>query len=173
MPDLAALPAATQVFVDTNIFYLHFSGKSATCTAFLTRIANGELVAYVNTEVLSDLIHKLMLAEACAKGFITSPNASKMKARLLADRTLIAGMPDHQKQFESILAIGVKVLPVSARLLVETKVERAAQGLMTNDSLHLGNMNRYANVLRDIVTRDGDFEHVPNLLVWEPQDVIP
>jgi predicted nucleic acid-binding protein len=63
MPDLASLPAGTSIFVDTNIFSLHFQGRSVTCSAFITRIAQGEIIAYVNTQVLSDLLHKLMLAE--------------------------------------------------------------------------------------------------------------
>ncbi len=40
------------------------------------------------------------------------------------------------------------------------------------DSLHLGNMNRHRPPLRDIVTHDGDFGHVPGLIVWEPMDVV-
>jgi len=63
MPDLATLPFGTSVFVDTIIFDLHFRNKSATCTAFVERIARGEISAFVNTQVLSDLLHKLMLAE--------------------------------------------------------------------------------------------------------------
>jgi hypothetical protein len=67
MPDLATLPRAASVFVDTNIFDLHYQGRSATCSAFMARVASGEVTAYVNTHVLSDLLHKLMLAEACLR----------------------------------------------------------------------------------------------------------
>ena len=172
MPDLSTLPAGTHLFVDTNILYLHFAGQSATCTALCYRIANGEILAYVNTEVLSDLIHKLMLAEACAKGVIARPSAALLKAYLASNRTCIAAMTDHQAQFESTLAMGLKVLPVTKRLLVDTKMERAVHGLMTNDSLHLGSMNRRRVALRDVATRDADFAHVPGVTVWEPRDVV-
>lgn len=173
MPDLAALPAGTRVFVDTNIFDLHYRGKSATCSAFITRVARGEVVAYVNTQVLSDLLHKLMLAEAYAKGLITKRQASALKARLQTNRTLAARLTDYQEQFETTLAIGLKVLSINRKMLIETKAERIAHGLMTGDSLHLGNMNRHSIPLRDIVTHDGDFAHIANLTVWEPMDVIP
>jgi hypothetical protein len=53
------------------------------------------------------------------------------------------------------------------------KMERTTHGLMTGDSLHLGNMNRHRVPLRDIVTHDGDFAHVLSLIVWEPMDVVP
>jgi predicted nucleic acid-binding protein len=173
VPDLAALPTGTRVFVDTNIFDLDYRGKSATCSAFITRVARGEVVAYVNTQVLSDLLHKLMLAEAYAKGFVTRRQASALKTRLQANRALAAGLTDYQTQFENTLAIGLRVLRISRGLLIETKVERATHGLMTGDSLHLGNMNRHATPLRDILTYDSDFVHIPDLTVWEPMDVIP
>jgi predicted nucleic acid-binding protein len=172
VPDLAALPAGTRVFVDTNIFDLHYRGKSATCSAFINRVAGGEVVAYVNTQVLSDLLHKLMLAEAYAKGLISRRQASALKAKLKADRALVARLTDYQTQFENTLAIGLRVLRISQKILVETKTERAAHGLMTGDSLHLGNMNRHPIPLQDIVTYDGDFAHIPRLTVWEPMDVI-
>jgi predicted nucleic acid-binding protein len=173
MPDLASLPSGTRVFVDTIIFDLHYRGKSATCSAFMNRVAQGEVVAYVNTQVLSDLLHKLMLAEAYAKGHIAKRNASSLKARLRANRALATRLTDYQQHFENTLAIGLKVLRISRKMLVDTKTERAAYGLMTGDSLHLGSMNRHPVLLHDIVTHDGDFAHIPGLIVWEPMDVVP
>lgn len=173
MPDLAALPMGTRVLVDTNIFDLHYRGKSATCSAFITRVARGEVVAYVNTQGLSDLLHKLMLAEAYTKGLITRRQASALKACFKADRALATELTEYQTQFENTLAIGLRVLRVSRGLLIETKVERATHGLLTGDSLHLGNMNRHSLPLQDIVTHDGDFGHIPDLTVWELMDVIP
>jgi len=155
-----------------NIFDLHYRGKSATCTAFIDRVARGEVVAYVNTQVLSDLLHKLMLAEASAKGMTTSRQASRLKGCLKTNRGLAAKLTDYQTQFENTLAVGLRVLRISKKTLIETKAERAMHGLMIGDSLHLGNMNRHRTPLRDIATYDGDFGHVPGLIVWEPVDVV-
>jgi predicted nucleic acid-binding protein len=167
------LPTGARVFVDTIIFDLHYRGRSVTCTAFVNRLARGEVTAYVNMQVLSDLLHKLMLAEACAKGLITKPWASHLKSCLKANRGLAAKLTDYQVQFETTLSLGLKVLRISRRTLIETRAERLAHGLMTGDSLHLGNMNRHPVPLRDIVTYDSDFAHVPDLIMWEPRDVIP
>ena len=173
MPDLASLPSESHVFVDTNIFYYHFQAKSVTCTAFFNRIASDEVVAYVNSEVLSDLMHKLMLAEAVSKGLIPRPAASLLKKYLAANRLSLASMSDHQAQFENTLAIGLRVLRVTKRLLVDTKAERVAHDLMATDSLHLGNMNRHRLPIRDIATNDEDFSRIPSVRAWEPFDVIP
>ncbi len=177
--DLAALPAQSQVFVDTNIFYLHFRKKSITCNAFITRIAMGEIVAYVNIHVLSDLMHNLMLAEAFDKGYIQGPpakprlSASDLRNWLNSNRHLANTLTQYQQQFEDTLGIGVKVLIIGAKLMVDTKAERASYGLMTGDSLHVGTMRRKPSTLSDIVTYDGDFTHVTGLEVWRPMDVIP
>lgn len=172
MPDLATLPSGTSVFVDTIIFDLHFRNRSATCTAFVERIARGEISAFVNTQVLSDLLHKLMLAEAQLKGLIPHRSAKELRDRLTTNRTIMGNLTDYQVQFENTLAIGIKVLSVTGKRLRESKKERMTHGLMVGDSLHLCNMNRCAVPLCDIVTHDGDFNHVADIVVWEPMDVV-
>jgi predicted nucleic acid-binding protein len=172
MPDLMLLPNIMRVFVDTNIFDLHYRGKSASCTAFIERIAQGEITAYVNIHVLSDLLHKLMLAEAYAKGLIASRSAQKLKTCFARDRTLATTLADYQTHFENTLAIGLNVFNINQRLLITTKMERMSYGLLTGDSLHLGTMNREKVPLKDIATHDGDFSHISGLTVWTPMDVI-
>lgn len=176
MPDLSLLPSGTSVFVDTNIFDLHFQGKSITCTNFLDRIAKHDIDAYVNTQVLSDLLHKLMTAEAYAKHCISKRSAFKLRDYLKNNRGKPIPLGDYQNQFEKILSFDLNVLPIDEKLLVETKIERSKFYLMTGDSIHLGCMNRRTlkqqNVpLLHIVTHDSDFEHIPALTVWEPTDV--
>ena len=172
MPDLATLPSGTSVFVDTIIFDLHFRSKSATCTAFVERIARGEISAFVNTQVLSDLLHKLMLAEAQLKGLIPHRRAKELRDKLTTDRAIMGNLTDYQVQFENTLAIGIRVLSVTGKLLRESKKERVTHGLMVGDSLHLCNMNRCAVPISNIVTHDSDFNHVANIVVWKPLDVI-
>lgn len=172
MPNIRDIPPGTNVFVDTNIFYYHFSGQSPTCTAFLRRIAQGEVNAYVNTEVLSDLLHKLMLYEAHQKNIISSCSAVKMKQQLLIDRNTLSNMPDHQTLFETVLDIGVKVLKISKNMFIDTKRERIVHGLMTNDSIHLGTMIYHPTPIAHIATRDADFRHITEVTIWEPMDII-
>lgn len=177
MPDLSALPDGTRVFVDTNIFHFHFQSSSLSCTQFITRVAQGEIEAYVDTQVLADLLHKLMFAEALTKGCIRSTNPQELKKFLKPYRGKAMPLTDYQTQFENILAIGLHVLPISEKLLVDTKFERESYCLMTGDSLHLGTMNRCKAKrrkapLQDIVTYDNDFAYISGVTVWQPTDVI-
>ncbi len=72
--------------------------------------------------------------------------------------------------------LGLHILPINKRLLISTKFERQTYELMAGDSLHLGCMNKYTvkrvpAPIQNIATYDGDFDHVPGLTIWKPQDV--
>jgi len=172
MPDLASIPSGAAVFVDTNIFYLHYRGQSVTCTAFINRIYRGDVIAYVNTNVLADLLHNLMLAESIKKGFIEKKSAYKLKKLLTDDRNMATQLTEYQQQFENTVNIGLKVLNVTPKLIVETYTERQQYGLLTTDSIHVGNMNRHRVPIVNIATYDGDFEHIDGLTMWKPMDVM-
>lgn len=177
MPDLDTLPRKARVFVDTNIFDYALSAKSLSCASFLQRVARHEITAYVNIQVLSDLIHKLMIKEAFKKQLISKAAAGKLKECFQKDRTKAAQLVDYQQQIEALLSIGLRVLPITTKLLIETKSERATYALLTGDSLHIGTMkrcllNRRPAPLTDIVTNDGDFALIAGMTVWKPQDVI-
>jgi len=161
------------VFVDTNVFFLFFAKRSVSCDTFLAMVSRGKVVAFVNTEVLSDLLHKLMLLEAKAKGLTAECQATQLRTCLSRDRSRAKDLTAYQEQFEDLLTIGLKVLRITKRLLVATAEERAAHGLLTNDSLHLGTMLRHHPGVTDIVTHDGDFQHIEGITVWFPDDVLP
>ncbi|MEO7018936.1 MAG: type II toxin-antitoxin system VapC family toxin [Ktedonobacteraceae bacterium] len=177
MPDLNDLPKRTRVFVDTNIFDYALSGKSRTCASFLERVALREVTAYVNTQVISDLIHKLMIKEAFKKQLISKATAVKLKECFKQDRAKAAQLIEYQQHIEKLLSIGLRVVPITMKLLIETKLERANYALLTGDSIHLGTMhrcqmNRRNAPLYDIVTHDGDFALIAGVTIWQPQDVI-
>jgi len=176
VPDLDDLPEGTRVFVDTNILDYALSAKSRSCASFIERVALREVTAYVNTWVLSDLVHKLMIKEAFVKGFITSPSAIKLKDCFKKDRAKAVALVKYQEQFEDLLSIGFRVLPITTELLIETKLQRANYALLTGDSLHVGTMNRCqvnrrAAPLYNIVTNDEDFALIADITVWKPNDI--
>lgn len=119
------------------------------------------------------MLHKLMLYEAASKRLIASRKATLLKQALVANRSIGGQLTDCQTQLEQVLALGVQVMPITRKLLVESKVERQNHGLMTGDSLHVGNMNRHSAPILNIATKDGDFAHINGLTVWEPMDVVP
>jgi len=170
MPDLATLPSGATVFVDTIIFDLHYRGKSAECERFLRRVAGGDVTAYVNTQVLTDLMHKLMLADAFQQGIIAERSAKKMREALNGDRSLAAKLVHCHQQFRDTLRIGLRVRQITKDMLVRSQVHRQGQALLTGDSLHLETMLRVG--VLNVVTCDSDFANVVGITVWSPTDVM-
>ncbi|MBU0678458.1 MAG: hypothetical protein KJ626_10105 [Verrucomicrobia bacterium] len=171
--DLANLPSGTRVFVDTNIFTLYFANMSATCNAFIQRVQAADIHAFVNSRVMLDLLHKLMLAEAFARGLVKPGTAGQAQAWrvekwLSKDRTRGALLTNYQGQFEAVFSLGVGLLRTSKKTLVESKTERMAHGLMAGDSIHVGCMARHKPPIADIVTCDGGFDHIPGITIWKP-----
>ncbi len=72
---LAELRDGDTVFIDANLFIYHFGGRSAECKAFLERCARREVQGYTSTLVLAEVLHRLMVAEAIAKGLVTAKTA--------------------------------------------------------------------------------------------------
>jgi predicted nucleic acid-binding protein len=64
---LKNIPSNTHVFVDSNIFIYHFLDVSVPCTNFLERIEMEDITAYTSTVVLSEVLHRLMIAEVVEK----------------------------------------------------------------------------------------------------------
>jgi predicted nucleic acid-binding protein len=170
--DIDALARNTRVFADTNIFDLYYRQKSKSCLTFMERLRTGDVYAYVNTQVLSKLIHKLMLAEAYQKGYIKRANAKQLKDWLTNNRDQGATLVTYQQQIEDLLTQAhVKVLHMNRELVIETKLERVVYGMMTSESLQLGNMNRCKPMLTNIVSTSSEFEHIQGITVWKPMDV--
>ena len=174
--DLNDVPDGSRIFVDTNIFFYYFRGDSPDCSRFIGRIINREIIGYVNTEVFSDLLHKLMLLEAVNKNIIRSMKAIELKECFSKNRKAAEKLIIYQQQFEDVTKMGLIILPINKRLLVSTKYERKEYALLTTDSLHLGTMNRCrANgqkmPVADIATYDGDFAHISGVTVWKPIDI--
>ena len=72
-----ALRNGDSVFIDANIFIYNFGGHSAECKDILLRCAKGELRGITSTLILAEVLHRLMIAEATEKGFISDKNTVK------------------------------------------------------------------------------------------------
>src|SRR4051812_36837696 len=65
-----ALPLRTRCLIDANIFYYHFVETpplSDPCSDLLQRVLDAEIVGVTSTHLLSEAVHKMMLAEAAKR----------------------------------------------------------------------------------------------------------
>jgi predicted nucleic acid-binding protein len=85
---LANLPAGIDIFLDANIFIYAFGGQSQQCLDILLRCAREEVYGITTIEVINEVTHRLMLAEAIATGVIRRERAQDLKGKTDAIRQL-------------------------------------------------------------------------------------
>jgi len=63
---IANLPAGAHLFLDANIFIYAFLGHSIQCRNLLGRCASEQVFGITSFEVVNEVTHRLMVAEAPA-----------------------------------------------------------------------------------------------------------
>jgi predicted nucleic acid-binding protein len=150
-----------------NIFYYHFvetPALSDPCTTFLERAANGSIEVCTSSHILSEAIHKVMLAEAEA---IFGRNRAGLVNWLQRHRHRITELSKFLQAADGLAAMGLLLVPTDAALLVQAAILSAQLGLLTNDALVVALMRRHA--LTNLATNDDDFDGIPGLTVWKPR----
>lgn len=163
--DLPDVPARTTLLIDANIFVYALDGRSEESRQFLTRCAREEVLGITTVEVINEVCHRLMLAEALATGAIARTSALSLKRKPDAVRNL------HQYWIHtvSIFDLNLVVIELDELRLRRAQAIRSQHGLLTNDSLLAATGQIYG--LDSLASRDGDFDRIPRLTVYKPTDV--
>ena len=160
---LDEIPSQTKVFIDSNIFIYHFLDVSESCTNFLERVERGYIDAYTSNTVLSEVMHRLMVAEVVEKYDVKPKGAIRY---IKDNQEIIITLEKCEDAIVKIPQFGVKILLVTVESIFQSRELRKRYLLMTNDSLNVHVMK--SNQLYDIATNDGDFERVEEVSVWKP-----
>jgi predicted nucleic acid-binding protein len=167
MSRIATLPAATDIFIDSNIFVLatHATGPlGQACKALLERVRHGELQGYTSTLVTAEVIHRFLVKEAQDQmGFASSRETVE---HLQQHPETVRRFRQHIGVASEMRQMQVDILPVTVKDLHASKAARADHGLLANDSLIVGVMR--GRKLRHLATHDSGFLRVPSLAVWMP-----
>jgi predicted nucleic acid-binding protein len=164
--DIKLLHARSPCLVDANIFIYYLAGSSPDCKSFLQRIANGEIVGYLTTVIIAEVLHRRMIGEAVAKGLVT-PN--KPLNSLKANPALIQKLAEHSLEIQKLLSLPLGVIQVEQNDITRSHTLRRTHGLFVNDSINLACAERMG--LTNVVTNDSDFGRVPGIDLWKPTDV--
>lgn len=162
---LRTFPSGTPVFLDANVLINGLSGRSAECRNLLDRCAREDCFGVTTFEVISEVTHKLMLFEACAKKIISKESASLLRKRLKD----ITRLTQYWHQTERIFRMHIVVLPTDGNRLRSGYKVRASHGMLTNDSLIVAAMQESG--LTSVASADDDFDHVAGLTRYEPSDL--
>ena len=159
------LPAGTLVFLDANIFVYAFLGFSNQCQDLLARCATERVFGITTFDVVNEVIHRMMLAEALASGVIKRDSVRELRGKWRE----IAKLTGYWTRTAGIFALNVLVLPSDETRLHRAQIMRSRYGLLTNDSLIVGTMDEYE--ISCLASRDDDFDHVSSVTVYKPTDI--
>jgi predicted nucleic acid-binding protein len=161
------MPDGAACFIDANILYYHFvevSPLSTTCTAFLDRVALGFIVGFTSTHVISEAMHKIMLAEAAAKFGL---NRAGLVNWLQHHQNRIEELSEFRQAARELAGTGLNLLPIDIALFDEAAAQSAQHGLLTNDALVVALIRQQG--LTNLVTNDDDFDDLPGVTIWKPR----
>jgi predicted nucleic acid-binding protein len=112
------IPAATTVFVDSNVLVYHFGhhpALQAPCQRLLERISRGEIAGVTSAAVLSHLAHRLMTIEAAAKyGWPMTGIAARLKQRKAEIQSLV----EFRTSIQEVANFGLQVASVESSHVV-------------------------------------------------------
>ena len=159
------LRAGTHLFIDANIFIYAFLGHSSQCRNLLGRCASEQVFGITSFDVVNEVTHRLMVAEALGTGVIKRDRVRDLRGK----RCEIAQLTEYWAQTSAIFGLNILVLPSDEARLYRAQSVRSRYGLLTNDSLILAAMEE--NGVDSLATRDSDFDHISNLKIYKPTDI--
>jgi predicted nucleic acid-binding protein len=159
------LPAGTRLFLDANIFVYAFLGHSDQCRELLARCATEQVLGITTLDVVNEVTHRMMLAEALGSGVIKRDRVRDLRGKWRE----VAKLTEYWTQTSAIFGLNILVLPTDEARLRRAQTIRTRHGLLTNDSLIVAVMEEFE--IQSLATRDDDFDHVSELTVYKPTDI--
>ncbi len=159
------LPAGTHLFLDANIFIYAFLGHSSQCRNLLGHCASEQVFGITILEVINEVTHRLMVAEALGTGVIKRDRVRDLRGK----RREIAKLTEYWAQTSAIFGLNILVLPSDEARLYRAQSVRSRYGLLTNDSLILAAMEESG--VDSLATRDSDFDHISDIKIYKPTDI--
>lgn len=161
------IPDGSSCFVDANIFYYALvptTAVSEPCIELLKRAMAGRLSLYSSVSVLSDAVHKVMVAEAAQ---ITGRDRAGMVGYLGKHPEVISKLVEYPRAMERLAAVPMTLLGMDVQILAEATQLAVRHGLLTNDSAIVALMQRHR--LTHLASNDDDFDAIADLRVWKPR----
>src|SRR5437660_12595837 len=104
---LADLPEGSRILVDANIFIYAADRLSRECTSFLDDCVNQKLYAFTTLEVMTEVVHRLMLEDAVTSGFVSRPRASVLRNR----RDVVQQLRGYWRAVSDLMTSNIGLLP--------------------------------------------------------------
>jgi predicted nucleic acid-binding protein len=160
------IPTGSAVFVDANTFVYYFEPHPVfgpACQQLFLRIENNELQGFTSSQVLSDVVHRVMTQEAAT---VFSRPMTGIANWLKQHPAEVQRLSRHRLAVDDVSLIGIQVLPVTISLVSLAADISRQFGLLTDDALVISVMRHHGLTL--IASHDADFDRVPGLTRYAP-----
>jgi Predicted nucleic acid-binding protein, contains PIN domain len=167
--NLLECTSSDKIFIDSNIFLDYIIPHPAfyiVASDFLKRVEIEEIHAITTPAVLAEVSHILLLETGAV--ILKNHNRNIVMNKIESDShfsNLCRDAVDKFNEFISKLD-GLKLIPVMPEDYFRASDLARAYNLMSFDALHLSAMRRAQ--VRNIATRDRDFDRVDGIAVWSP-----
>jgi len=121
------LPAGIRLFLDANIFVYAFLDHSNQCRELLGRCATEQVLGITILDVVNEVTHRMMLAEALGSGLIKRDRVRDLRGKWRE----IAQLTKYWTQTLAIFGLNVLVLMTDEARLHRAQAIRARHGLLT------------------------------------------
>src|SRR6266498_3609499 len=121
---IANLPAGTHLFIDANIFVYAFLGHSDQCRDLLGRCATEQVLGITTLDVVNEVTHRMMLAEALGSGVIRRDSVRDLRGKWRE----IAKLTEYWAQTAAIFGLNILVLTSDETRLHRAQTIRARHG---------------------------------------------
>ena len=162
----ADLPQGESVFLDADTLVYHFQPHAvfgAACTDLIERIEHQELAGYSSTHILSEMAHRLMTLEACARfGWPYAGIAQRLRSHSAQVKTLTR----FRQAVQEVAGCGIRVLTIRPDLPDAAAALSQQTGLLSNGALIVAVMQ--AHGLTNLASNDADFDGMPGLTRYGP-----
>ena len=163
---LEAFPDGGRLFVDANVFLYHCwdqSPQSPICSRLFARIELGLVRGVTSTTVLTEVTHRLLIAEAIAR----YPESTRHPVRFLKRHpVLVRTLSRTQLIVERLTHLPFQVISLTPALWHRAALLSQELGLLMNDAITVACLRRLR--LRHLASADRDFRRVPRLTCWTP-----
>jgi len=163
---LNELASGEHVFIDANIFIYHFTGVSNQCSDFLNRCEHKDFIGITSTNVLLEVLHRLMMIEAVKKELITPSNIVK---KLQKKPNLVKQLNEYYLNTQKIYEMGIAVKPTNHEIFVKSHSYRVKYGMLVNDSI-IAALAQHEEI-NILVTSDNAFHKIDELKIYQPNDL--
>lgn len=163
--NLGAIASATTVFIDANVYIYTYSPHATfgpACQQFLKRVESGDLRGFTSSDVVSDVAHRMLCLEACARfGWPYSNVAWRLKRHPAELKTLTMG----EIAVDLIKASNVTIISATWHHVKAASKLSKQFGLMTKDSLIVAMMQEEG--IQQLASHDLDFDRVTGIVRFD------